>query len=192
MGRESMNLRGQVFELDSRGTSGQDGMPASVVVRGVTPQGDAADSLTIEGGTARWKSPIDEGRTPYAGPMFYLNQGGPIDLTAWMLEALLARPDKTLDLLPGGRAQATRLTELEVGAGDTRQTVTLWAVSGISNSPLPLWADANNKFFAAALGLAWLPEEYSREQEKIQDAQAPAMAKQAPAFAKTLAKAPVE
>ena len=74
MGRESMNLRGQVFELDSRGTSGQDGMPASVVVRGVTPQGDAADSLTIEGGTARWKSPIDEGRTPYAGPMFYLNR----------------------------------------------------------------------------------------------------------------------
>ena len=54
MGRESMNLRGQVFELDSRGTSGQDGMPASVVVRGVTPQGDAAESLTIEDLRSVW------------------------------------------------------------------------------------------------------------------------------------------
>ena len=98
MGRESMKLSSQVFELDSRGTPGQDGMPASVVVRGVTPQGDAAEWLTIEGGTARWKSPIDQGTAPYAGPTFYLNQGGPIDLTAWMLEALLARPDKTLNL----------------------------------------------------------------------------------------------
>ena len=29
MGRESMNLRGQVFELDSSGKAGADGMPAS-------------------------------------------------------------------------------------------------------------------------------------------------------------------
>src|SRR5213078_1250388 len=35
MGRESMNLRGQVFELDSAGKTGADGMPASMVVRGV-------------------------------------------------------------------------------------------------------------------------------------------------------------
>jgi hypothetical protein len=29
MGRESMNLRGQVFELDSEGKAGPDGMPLS-------------------------------------------------------------------------------------------------------------------------------------------------------------------
>jgi imidazolonepropionase-like amidohydrolase len=190
MARESMNLRGQVFELDSSGIAGQDGMPSSIVVRGVTPQGDAAESLTIGAGSAHWKSPIDEGTASYAAPAFYLSQGGPIDLSAWMLEALLARPDKTLTLLPGGRAHATRLTELEVGTGEKRQTIALWAVSGISNSPLPLWADASNKFFAVTLGLAWLPEEYAGEQEKIQEAQARAMAAQAPEFARTLAKRP--
>jgi len=98
MGRESMNLRGQVFELDSSGKAGSDGMPSTITVRGVTPQGDAGETFVVIGGAARWKSPIDQGTAPYAGPTFYLNQGGPIDLTAWMLEALLARPDKTLNL----------------------------------------------------------------------------------------------
>ena len=42
--RESMNLRGQVFELDSSGRAGGDGLPSTIVIRGVTPQGDAAES----------------------------------------------------------------------------------------------------------------------------------------------------
>ena len=104
MGRESMNLRGQVFELDSSGKAGADGLPSSLTIRGVTPQGDAAETFTISGGTAGWKSPVDAGTANYAAPAFYVSQGGPIDTTAWFLEALLAKPDKSLDLLPGGKA----------------------------------------------------------------------------------------
>ncbi len=58
-GRESMNLRGQVFELDSSGTAGADGMPSTIAIRGVTPQGDAAETFTISRGAAGWKSPVD-------------------------------------------------------------------------------------------------------------------------------------
>ena len=47
MGRESMNLRGQVFELDSSGKPGGDGLPSSIAIRGVTPQGDAAETFAI-------------------------------------------------------------------------------------------------------------------------------------------------
>src|SRR5207248_7995069 len=61
MGRESMNLRGQVFELDSSGIAGADGMPSTIAIRGITPQGDAAETFTISRGTADWKSPIDAG-----------------------------------------------------------------------------------------------------------------------------------
>src|SRR5689334_3870830 len=190
MGRESMNLRGQVFELDSRGTPGPDRMPATITIRGVTPQGDAAETFAIAGGQARWKSQVDAGSARYAGPVFYASQGGPIETTAWLLEALLAQPDKTLTLLPGGKAQATRLTDLVIGGGAGRQTITLWTITGISTSPVPLWADAANRFFAFAVGLAWLPEAYAAEQSKIQDAQARAMAAQAPALARTLARTP--
>jgi hypothetical protein len=190
MGRESMNLRGQVFELDSSGKAGSDGLPSTLTIRGVTPQGDAAETFSISGGTAGWKSPIDAGTARYAAPAFYVSQGGPIDTTAWFLEALLARPDKSVDLLPGGKARAAKLLDLVVGTGAARQTITLWAVTGISTSPLPIWADANNKFFALALGLAWLPETYAGEQKRIEDAQAGAMAAQAPGLAKALVTVP--
>ena len=102
MGRESMNLRGQVFELDSDGKAGADGMPSAVAIRGVTPSGDAAETFAISAGAARWKSPVDDGTARYSGPAFYVSQGGPVDLSAWFLEALLARPDRSLQLLPGG------------------------------------------------------------------------------------------
>jgi imidazolonepropionase-like amidohydrolase len=190
MGRESMNLRGQVFELDSSGKAGTDGLPSSLTIRGVTPQGDAAETFTISGGTAGWKSPVDAGTASYAAPAFYVSQGGPIDTTAWFLEALLARPDKSLDLLPGGKARAAKLVDLAVGDGTAKQTITLWAITGISTSPLPLWADANNRFFALTFGIAWLPETYAGEQKRIEEAQAGAMAAQAPGLVKALVTVP--
>jgi imidazolonepropionase-like amidohydrolase len=190
MGRESMNLRGQVFELDSSGTAGADGMPSTIAIRGVTPQGDAAETFTISGGTAGWKSQVDAGSAAYSIPAFYLSQGGPIDTTAWFLEALLARPDKSLDLLPGGKAHAAKLSDLQVGTGAAAQTIVLWAITGVSTSPLPVWADSNNKFFAVSFGLAWLPEAYAGEQSKIEAAQAKATAAQAPGLAKSLVKVP--
>jgi hypothetical protein len=190
MGRESMNLRGQVFELDSSGKAGSDGLPSALTIRGVTPQGDAAETFTISSGTAGWKSPVDAGSASYASPAFYVSQGGPIDTTAWFLEALLGRPDKSLDLLPGGKAHAARLADLGVGAGAARQTITLWSVTGIGTSPLPIWADANNRFFAFAVGLAWLPEAYAGEQQNIEEAQARALAAQAPGLVKALVTVP--
>lgn len=179
MGRETFNLRGQVFDVDSSGTAGPDGMPASISIHGSTPQGDAGETFAIENGTARWKSPIDAGSARYARAAFYSAEGGPIDQAAWLLETLLARPDKTLDLLPGGQVRATKLTNVQVGSGATTQTVTLWELTGLSTTPTAMWADANNKFFGVMFGLAWLPEAYAGEQARLEDAQATAMAAQA-------------
>ena len=190
MGRESMNLRGQVFELDSSGKAGADGLPAAITIRGVTPQGDAAETFTISGGTAVWKSQVDAGTASYSVPAFYVSQGGPIATTAWFLEALLARPDKSLDLLPGGKARAAKLADLDVGTGAARHAITLWAVTGISTSPLPIWGDASNRFFGLSFGIAWLPEAYAGEQSKIEEAQARALAAQAPGLANSLVTVP--
>ena len=190
LGRESMNLRGQVFELDSRGIAGPDGMPRSITVRGVTPSGDAGETFTMANGVASWKSPIDSGSAPYSSPMFYAAQGGPIDMNAWFLEALLARPDKTMDLLPGGTARAEKLTDLEVGAGALTQKITLWSISGISTTPIPIWADADNRFFAITLGIDWIPEPFVSSQKVMEDVQAKAVAAVAPGLAKALRTVP--
>ena len=50
MARESLLLRGQVFEQDSATKDGKDGMPSSVVIRGYTPTGDAGETFTIAAG----------------------------------------------------------------------------------------------------------------------------------------------
>jgi imidazolonepropionase-like amidohydrolase len=190
-GRESMNLRGQVWQMDYRGTPGPEGLPVAMTIRGVTPSGDAAESFTIEGGTAHWRSPIDAGSAPWSGVAFYSAQGGPFDTTAWFVERLLARPDRTLELLPGGKAHADLLTTLEVGrAGAERKTIRLWAVSGIGNSPLPVWTDASDQFFGYTQVIGWLPEAYAGEQQRMEDAQAKAMADKTALFAQSLPKVP--
>src|SRR5688572_2561673 len=58
---ESLLLRGMVWELDETIRLGAGGMPDRIVIRGVTPSGDAAETFEAAGGTARWKSQIDQG-----------------------------------------------------------------------------------------------------------------------------------
>ncbi len=190
LGRESMNLRGQVFELDSDGKNGADGMPLMVTIRGVTPSGDAGETFEISAGAARWKSPVDAGTAKYSAPVFYMSQGGPMAVMALFVETLLAAPDQTLNLLPGGKARAEKLTDFVVGAGPTQQPITLWSVTGLNTSPIPVWADANHKFFCVAFGIAWLPDAYAGEQSKIEAAQTKALAAQAPGLMKKLVTVP--
>ena len=190
MGRESMNLRGQVFELDSAGKAGADGMPVSLTIRGITPQGDAGETFAIAGGKATWKSPVDAGSAAYAKPAFYSSQGGPIDTGAWLFERLLASPDHTLALLPGGKAKIEKLTTLTVGKGADQQEITAWAITGIANFPIPMWADSKGKFFGFSFFLSWLPEKYASEHERMTEAQTKALSAQAPALAKALVKTP--
>ena len=190
MARETWNLRGQVWDQDYAGKSGPDGMPSSLTIRGVTPQGDAAETFTVNGKSASWKSPIDAGQSAYAGPAFYVSQGGPTDTNAWFLERLLAAPGHSLNLLPSGKAHAEKLTTADVGEGATRQTITLWTITGVTPSPLPVWADAHDKFFGFTQVVAWLPEAYAGEQQKLDKVQAAAMAAQAPTIYRTLVKTP--
>jgi imidazolonepropionase-like amidohydrolase len=190
MGRESLILRGQVFEMDVKGKPGADGMPASLEVRGFTPTGDAAETFSIAGGKANWKSQVDAGSAAYSAPAFYSALNGPIENTAWTVEALLARPDKTLALLPSGKAHAEKLTTITVGEGANRKEVTAWAIFGVSTTPIPVWVDADNKFFGLSFFLSWLPEAYAAEHDAITVAQTKAMSGRMPALRNALLKTP--
>jgi imidazolonepropionase-like amidohydrolase len=191
MGRESMDLRGQLWDSDYTATSGPDGMPSSLTIRGFAPEGDAAETFSIANGIAHWKSPVDAGTARSPEKAFYLAEGGPIDTSGWLLERLLASSDRSLDLLPGGRAHATALGSLDVGdSASTRQTINLWGVSGLDTAPTPMWADAQGKFFAVTDSLGWLPAEYAGEQQHLLQAQTAAIALQTAALAKTLVEVP--
>jgi imidazolonepropionase-like amidohydrolase len=188
-GRDSLDLRGQVWDVDYTGRAGPDGMPASVVIRGVNPQGDAGETFIVTSGTARWKSPIDTGTAHYSSA-YYVSQDGPIADNAWFLELLLAAPDHSLALLPGGKAHAEKLTSLDLHGTSTAEhlSVDLWVVSGLNTSPTPFWADRQGRFFGTAGFLSWLPDAYAAEQPKLIKAQDEAMASRTAALAKKLSK----
>jgi imidazolonepropionase-like amidohydrolase len=190
MARESLNLRGQVWEVDYTGKPGRDGMPVSVTIRGVTPQGDAAETYSLTGNRASWRSPIDGGSSDAASGKYYTTFGGPMDTNAWFIERLLASPGRTMQLLPGGSAKAEQLTTLVVGKGKAAKPVTLWQVTGVSNTPLPIWTDAAGKFFALTIGMAWIPDAYAGEQARMEKAQAAALGAQMPVLYKRLVSQP--
>ena len=54
--RESILLRGLVFEQDEVIRFDKDGKPVSVVIRGVTPTGDSAETFAIDQAIGRWKT----------------------------------------------------------------------------------------------------------------------------------------
>jgi hypothetical protein len=190
MGRESIVLRGQVFEVDSASHAGGDGMLDRVTIRGFTPNGDAAESFVIAGGRATWKSPVDGASTAYAAPALYVAFGGPIDLTADLAERLIAASDKSLALLPAGRARAEPIATASVGDGAAKRTVTAYAITGLSNTPIPIWMDDSGKFFGLVGALSWIRSGFEAQEPALQKAQDEALAKRSPALVKSLLKTP--
>jgi hypothetical protein len=190
MGRESIVLRGQVFEVDSASHAGGDGMLDRVTIRGFTPNGDAAESFVIAGGRATWKSPVDGASTAYTAAALYVAFGGPIDLTADLAERLIAAPDKSLALLPAGRARAEPIGTASVGDGAAKRTVTAYAITGLANTPIPIWMDDSGKFFGLVGALSWVRSGFEAQEPALQKAQDEALAKRSPALVKTLLKTP--
>ncbi len=190
MGRESMDLRGQVFESDSASRLGSDGMLSATTIRGFAPQGDVAETFSVAGGTATWKSPVDAGSAPYAKPAMYVAFGGPFDVTADAIEALLAAPGQSLPLLPGGGAHIEPLTSLDVGQGPTRRTVKAYVIIGLANSPIPFWADDRGKLFAQVGAVSWVLAGYEADEARMQKAQDEALAQRSPGLVKALLKTP--
>ena len=181
--RQSILLRGLIFETDETMRIGPDGMPTDIVIRGVTPSGDAAENFAIANGTASWTSPVDKGSAAYASPAFYLAQGGPFLSSAPQIDALLAAGNAGMALLPSGRATFQKVTSLDVDGPQGKKHLDLILMRGTGQTPAPFWIE-NGKFFGALVGLAILPAGYEGNQDKMQTAQDAAIAALAPATAR--------
>ena len=70
-----------------------------------------------------------------------------------LARALLAAPDRTLVILPGGKATIERVGTLEVKSGGKARSVTQYEISGLSYTPEPVWLDDDGTLFA--LGSEW-------------------------------------
>ena len=181
--RQSILLRGLVFETDETMRVGADGMPTEIVIRGVTPSGDAAENFAISNGAATWVSPVDKGNAAYGAPAYYLAQGGPFVSNAPEIDRLLAAGRRGLALLPSGKATFDKVTSLDVDGPQGKKHVDLILLKGTSQTPQPVWAEGG-KFFGLLQGLALLPTGYEANLNAMQKAQDAAIAALAPATAK--------
>src|SRR5258705_5768237 len=181
--RQSILLRGLIFETDETMRTGADGMPAEVVIRGVTPSGDAAENFGITSGNESWPSPVDKGDTNYSTPAFYIAQGGPFVSVAPQIDALLAAGSGGMALLPSGKASFQKVTSLEVDGPRGKKHVDLILMRGTNQTPQAYWVE-NGTFFGELVGLGVLPDGYEANLDKMQAAQDAAIAAMAPATAK--------
>src|ERR1051326_4219235 len=169
--RYSMNLRGFVTEVDEQNRFSPDGSLQSVVIRGKTPGGDAAESYEMKDGAYSYTSPVDRGTGKAHAGLEYVTFGGTIDSFGFILNDMLRSPDHSVDLLPSGKGRIEPLTTLEVSNGKERKTLTAYAITGFGLSPFPIWMEGD-KFFGLAGVLSFLPEGWEQvapELSKVQD-----------------------
>jgi len=181
--RESILLRGLVFEQDETMRVGADGMPTDIVIRGVTPSGDSAETFAVTNGNASWTSPVDKGAAAYGAPAYYLAQGGPFLSFAPEIDRVLAAGRNGLTLLPSGKAVFDTVTSLDVDGARGKQHVELILLKGTNQTPQPVWV-ADGKFFASVGALSLMPAGYESNLNAMQAAQDAAIAALAPATAK--------
>lgn len=184
--RESILLRGQVWEQDMRVVPGPDGMPAEVTVRGYTPSGNSAETYRVAGGQATWKSQIDGGKAAYASPAYYAPAGGTFSANADFAEKLLKAPDRTLKLLPGGEARAEKMGSIAIGQGDRARMVDAWGIYGLSLAPVVVLMNTDGSFFGIGGSFALLPVGYEGELNKLERFQNELLAKRSPEIARTV------
>ena len=192
--RYSQSLRGWITEIDQTVTLGTDGLPTAMAIRGVTPNGDAAETFEVKDGKAVWVATADKGEVPAKGG-FYLATGGSDLVTDIAMRKLIAAGPAGMDLYPSGHASLTLGPKMQVSGPNGAKTVQLAFARGILATPIPVWLDEKGGYFGVAGVLSVLPAGYEKNARAMINAQDDATAAEMKAIAHRyqtgVAKAPV-
>ena len=185
--RESILLRGLVFEQDEVVQFDKDGTPVKVTIRGVTPSGDSAETFAIDKAMAHWASPVDRGEGHYDAGALYFPFGGTFLANDALIGPLLKGGADGVKLLPSGRGtlEASSKT-LKVTGPQGEKTVRLHFLKGVNQTPQAVWLDEQGKLFGFHFGLGLMPAGYEGNLKALIVAQDAAIAELAPAAAKRL------
>lgn len=188
--RMKIVLRGLTYDVEHATTIGENGLPTSIVIKGVTPSGDAGETFSIENGVAKWQTPADSGEAPWRDNLVYVTFGGPADTNAVLLAALLADADGKLDALPSGAVRVSELATATVTVGKKSKALKALAIDGAAFEPQIAWFDSDNKFFGTVGWLSWLPTGWEGVRQQLIDAETAALAARAPALRASLLEDP--
>ena len=170
--RYSQSLRGWITEQDETLRVDAQGLPIDVRIRGISPNGDMAETYSVAGDRGSWVTTVDQGSAPLAGHFYLANGGVPI-ADSFLIDKLVAAGPGGVELLPSGHATLTKSGTAEVEGPDGKHKLQLAFVKGVFASPFPVWLDEKDHFWGYAGVISFLPAGYEgsiEALEKLQDA----------------------
>jgi imidazolonepropionase-like amidohydrolase len=181
--RHSQSLRGWITETDQVDLVGPDGLPVKVEVRGITPNGDAAETFSIVDGKASWKSTADSGSSE-GRKGYYLPAGGVGLANHVLVNKLVEAGAAGVDLLPGGHATLEVGPSLTIQGPNGPKPVKLAFIRGVLSSPYPVWLDDQGKYFADVGWISVMPAGFEANAKAMRDLQETTIAEQVKGIAK--------
>ena len=171
--RYSQSLRGWITETDGVLRLNAAGLPEALTVRGVSPDGDAAETLTLGAdGKARWQASADKGEAAASGA-FYIANGAPpglIDMP--LVEALVRVGSPGVPLLPSGRAFLD-LTDVSaaVTGPQGEKKLRLAQMRGLGMTPTSLWIEEGGRAWGQIGWVSFVPAGYEQAAKTLRPLQ---------------------
>lgn len=142
-------------------------------------------------GVARWRNNGERGERKLASPAFYLSLNGVPEELGLLAAALLEAQGQQLALLPEGQASLTRAGEAVVSQGSEKLKVLAYEISGLGFTPVTVWLDEQNRFFASLDSwMSVVREGWESEAARLLEMQDAATAKRTLATARALTTKP--
>ncbi len=96
--------------------------------------------------TATWSNSSERGTKRLSAPAFYILRNGSLLELSVLARALLHSPRHRLPLLPEGEARIVSVSSARVEAGGRALDVSIYALTGLTSSPLHVWVGPDRFF----------------------------------------------
>jgi imidazolonepropionase-like amidohydrolase len=148
---------------------GPDGLPRAWSIEGATSFGNKInESFAMDGGGADWTDATGVSTSKVDNPTMYVAQdASPYSL--WLYaRVLLADADQSIPVLPAGALRLDKMEDLTITGPGGEQTISSYAISGISLNPTYLLADPAGVFYGFITPrFALLREGYVADDESL-------------------------
>lgn len=115
-------------------------------------KGSVSETFSLTTDRATWRNQAESGSRALKAKAFYLPFNTTPYFTGLLARAALATPERRLALLPDGEVSISKVEDVVLEGAGSKQTVTLFTLTGLDLRPVPLWLDAAGQLFALDSG----------------------------------------
>ncbi|HEX5718687.1 MAG TPA: amidohydrolase family protein [Thermoanaerobaculia bacterium] len=153
--------RGRGPKIEQRVMVGEGGLPVLIEITGYDYWKSPVDErFELKDGKAAWRNTSEKQEgLAVTRPSYYLTMNGAPPEVELLARALLAAPDRTLDMLPSGKGTIDPTSSTVLEAGGKKRKVDLYTVSGLGFEPFHIWLDEDERFFGADWGWTKIAQE---------------------------------